>query len=265
MNVQVKDQNNNQEDLPTCVVGLYSFPRSGNTWLRQIVASALDIPANMLQRYVSDMAFGPILTHPVIFEDAQWFFYKSHHKSVVTEHRGQAINTDKIVYIYRHPLDVFISFVNFVSNNVDSKLTLNVEFEIENVESLTPQQLDSLFSVFMTYGTITPQNRAYGGYFEHVANAFALRDSGADIHILRYEDLLMDFGPTASKIFEFLKIPVTDIEAVFGEADKRTAQNGKFFWKRQSKAHEEFLTRDQIKTFNEKFHDKLTALGYPPE
>ena len=97
----------------------------------------------------------------------------------------------------------------------------------------TPQQLDALFSVFMSYGTITPQNRAYGGYFEHVDNAFALRDSGADIHILRYEDLLNDFAPTAGKIFDFLQIPVDDIDAVFGEADKRTAQNGKFFWRRQ--------------------------------
>lgn len=265
MDAKMKDRDGNQEDLPTAVVGLYSFPRSGNTWLRQIVASALDIPANLLQRYVTDMHYGEILTHPVIFDDTQWYFYKSHHKSLVTEHRGQSVNTDKIVYIYRHPLDVFISFVNFVSSNVSSKLDLDLEFPIENVESLTPQQLGALFSVFMTYGTITPQNRTYGGYFEHVANAFALRASGAEIHILRYEDLLMDFGPTASKIFEFLKIPVEDIDAVFGEADKRTAQNGKFFWRRQSKAHEDFLTADQVKTFNEKFHDKLVAIGYPPE
>jgi len=265
MNVQVKNGANSAEDLPTTVVGLYSFPRSGNTWLRQIIASALDIPGNMLQRYVSDMAYGPILTHPVMLEDTQWYFYKSHHKSVVTEHRGQSINTDKIVYIYRHPLDVFISFVNFVSNNVDSKVSLNLDFEIENVESLTPKQLDALFSVFTTYGTITPQNRAYGGYFEHVDNAFALRDGGGDIHILRYEDLLMDFAPTASKIFDYLQIPVEDIEAVFGEADKRTAQNGKFFWRRQAKTHEEFLSKEQIAAFNQKYGNKLAALGYPPE
>lgn len=265
MNTQVAGQTNSQEDMPTTVVGLYSFPRSGNTWLRQIVASALDIPANMLQRFVSDMAYGQIVTHPVIHEDRQWYFYKSHHKSLVTEHRGQTIATDKVVYIYRHPLDVFLSYLNFASKNVGSKLGQVLQFEIESVEKLSEKQLAALFSVFMTYGTITPQNRAYGGYFEHVGNAFALRDSGADIHIMRYEDLLNDFGPTARKMFDFLGIQVGDIESVHGEADKRTAQDGKFFWKRQSKVHEEFLTKEQIDAFNRTFHDKLVAIGYPPE
>lgn len=264
MNTQVEDQAHS-EDLPTCVVGLYSFPRSGNTWLRQIVASALDIPANMLQRYVTDMHYGQILAHPFTFDDKNWYFYKSHHKSVVTEHRGQTIKTDKIVYIYRHPLDVFLSYLNFASKNVNSKLGQLLQFEIDSVENLTKEQLAALFSVYMTYGTITPQNRAYGGYFEHVMNAFALRDSGAAIHILRYEDLLNNFVPTASKIFDFLDIPVTDVEAVFGEADKRTAQDGKFFWKRQSKVHAEFLTTEQIAAFNKTFRDKLITIGYPPE
>jgi hypothetical protein len=253
------------DDLPTTVVGLYSFPRSGNTWLRQIVAAALDIPANMLQRFLSDMAYGPIVTHPVIYQDRQWYFYKSHHKSLVTEHRGQKIKTDKVVYIYRHPMDVFLSYLNFASKNVNSKVGQVLQFQIDSVEKLSKEQLAALFSVFMTYGTITPQNRAYGGYFEHVENAFALRASGADVHIIRYEDMLNNFGPTARGMFEFLGIPVGDIEAVHGEADKRTAQDGKFFWKRQSKTHEEFLTKEQIDTFNKTFHDKLVAIGYPPE
>ena len=265
MNTQVTTTAEQGQELPACVVGLYSFPRSGNTWLRQIVASALDIPANMLQRFVSDMAYGQIVTHPVVYEDRQWYFYKSHHKSLVTEHRGQEIKTDKVVYIYRHPLDVFLSYLNFASKNVNSKVGQRLPFQIESVEKLTEEQLDALFSVFMTYGTITPQNRAYGGYFEHVENAFALRKRGVDVHIMRYEDLLNEFGPTADAMFKFLGMPNVDVEAVFGEADKRTAQDGRFFWKRQSKTHEQFLSREQIDTFNKTFHDKLVAIGYPPE
>jgi hypothetical protein len=265
MSAQVTTTAEQEQELPTCVVGLYSFPRSGNTWLRQIVASALDIPANMLQRFVTDMAFGQIVTHPVVYEDRQWYFYKSHHKSLVTEHRGQQIKTDKVLYIYRHPLDVFLSYLNFASKNVNSKISQKLPFQIETVETLSKEQLGAMFSVFMTYGTITPQNRAYGGYFEHVGNAFALRNSGMPVHVMRYEDMLNDFEPTARRMFEFLGMPNVDVEAVFGEADKRTAQDGRFFWKRQSKTHEQFLSREQIDSFNKTFHDKLVAIGYPPE
>src|SRR5262245_23694951 len=136
MSTQTANQVENNEDAPPCVVGLYSFPRSGNTWLRQIVASALDIPSNMLQRFVSDMAFGQICTHPITYEDRQWYFYKSHHKTLVKEHRGQPIRTDKVVYIYRHPLDVFLSYLNFASKNVNSKVGEKLQFQIDSVENL---------------------------------------------------------------------------------------------------------------------------------
>lgn len=261
MNVQQKSETILQEQ-PGDVVGIYSFPRSGNTWLRHLVASAFGTPGDKLQRYVPDMHFGPVNQTPLVRGNKRWYFYKSHHKDVVTENRGQPIRTDKIVYIYRHPLDVFISYLNFASKNVNSKLTQLLQFEIESVEKLSPEQLESLFHVYMVFGTITPQNRAYGGYFEHVYQAFHLRDSGFPIHIMRYEDLAQNFVPTAGAMFDFLGVEGLDLEQLYAEADKRTAQDGKFFWKRQMKTYQNFLTPKQVEAYYNTFRDKLMGLGY---
>ena len=54
----------------------------------------------------------------------------------MTEHRGQTIKTDKIVYIYRHPLDVFHFIREFRVQQCGLKVEQSCDFEIENVESL---------------------------------------------------------------------------------------------------------------------------------
>jgi Sulfotransferase domain len=245
------------------VIGLYSFPKSGNTWIRQIVASALGVPANQLHRYVTDMHYSKIMQHPFIYNNKRLYIYKSHHRQLVTEHKGQVIRNTKVVYIYRHPMDVFLSYVNFVSKNAGSKATTVFQFEIESVEKLTSEQLDTLFSVYMVFGTLTPHNRLFGGYFEHVFGAFALRDKGFPIHIMRYEDLHNDFEGTVAGMLKFLQIGSANLKDIFAEADRRTAQDGKFFWKRQAENYKNYLTEQQIGKFNKTFADQLKFLGYP--
>ena len=247
------------------IIGLYSFPRSGNTWLRHIIAVAFKARGEHLQRYVPDMHYGAVPANALVHNGREYFFYKSHHKQLVTEHRGQPLRTDKVIYIYRHPLDVFVSYLNFASKNVNSKMGELLQFEIESVDKLTPDQLSSLFSVYTVYGTITPQNRVYGGYFEHVAAAFALRKSGFPIHIVRYEDLLNNFVAEAGKMFAFLGIDDLDLSAIHSEADRRTAQDGKFFWRRKSGTYNDYLSREQINSYYKMFGSKLADLGYRQE
>ena len=255
-------EDDNIKALPAEVIGLYSFPKSGNTWLRQIVASALEIPANMLHKYVTDMHYGKIMQNPFVYNGKRMYIYKSHHRQLVTEHKEQVIKNSKVVYIYRHPLDVFLSYINFLSKNVNSKAPTGIQFEIESVEKLTPDQLDSLFNVFIVFGTITPQNRVFGGYFEHVFGARVLKDQGFPIHIMRYEDLHSNFDETASEMLKFLEIKNIDVKNIQEEADKRTAQDGKFFWKRQAENYRNYLSEQQIAKFNNMYAEKMAYIGY---
>ena len=160
------------------VVGLYSFPKSGNTWLRAIIAGLCDIPAGpgMLQKFVTDTHYGKVLENPWEFQGKDWYFYKSHRKEVLTDHQGEVFNTDRILYIYRHPLDVFMSYLNFVSQNVSPKAGESLPVKVTTVEELTPDELETLFAIFVEHGTLFPQNKAFGSMFEHVAY-FRARDA----------------------------------------------------------------------------------------
>lgn len=246
------------------VIGLYSFPKSGNTWLRAIIAAAFQIPAGPgnLQRYVTDTHYGKVMENPWIFKGAEWYFYKSHHKKVLGSHKGEDFPTNKVLYIYRNPLDVFVSYLNFVSNSVSPRSGRGLPFEFEKVEDLTPDQLAQLFGIYLEHGTIFPKNTLFGGIFESISSFKAMQARGDDVYVLRYEDLKDDFAGTVEPMLKFVGLEVDEMDAVFEGADSRTKQNGKFFWKRKKNNYLEFLTPEQIDAFYERHGTEMNELGY---
>lgn len=247
------------------VVGLYSFPKSGNTWLRAIIASAVGIPSGpgSLHKYVTDSHYDTKITeNPWEFEGKDWYFYKSHHKNILSEHMGEELKTDKIVYIYRHPLDVFLSYLNFVSSNVSPKLGKQLGFQFESVDDLSETELHQLFRLWCGNLTLFPQNKTFGTIFENIHNFKNLEKKGESVHVVRYEDLQDDFKNTAKGIFKFLGLKGIDVDAVFSDADSRTKQNGKFFWKRSARNYENYLSEDQIQAFMLLHKKDMSRLGY---
>ena len=240
------------------VVGLYSFPKSGNTWIRNIIAAMMGVPnePHDLQRY------GRVIDNPWKFQDADWYFYKCHNKQVLTEHQDQSFVTDRIVYIYRHPLDVFVSYLNFVSKNVSPQAGLQLGISFDRVEDLTAAQMERLFSLYTAHGTLFPQNRLFGSLLESVNNFRELRERGGQVHILRYEDLVDNFHQEAERIAAFVGFTDIDTQKVYEMADKGTAQNGKFFWKRQKENYRNYLTQDQIDRFWLVYEEQLVPMGY---
>ncbi len=250
--------------LPPLVVGLYSFPKSGNTWLRAIVCALTGMPSGpgTMQQFVTDSHFGPVIDNPWPFHGRDWYFYKSHSRSPLREHMGQTFDTDKIVHIWRHPLDVFVSYLNFVSGNVSPAAGKSLPVQFDKVESLTPAEFETLFAIFLEHATLFPQNRKFGNVFDHVKNYRALGLGGRSVLGLRYEDLIDDFDSEVSRLCDFLGMRGIDIARIFAEVESRTKQNGKFFWKRRKENFRDFLSADQIDRFNRRYSTQMRSLGY---
>lgn len=247
------------------VVGLYSFPKCGNTWLRAIIAGITGMPGGpgMLQKYVTDSHYGQVIENPWEFQGRNWYFYKSHRKEVITEHKDQKFDTDLILYIYRHPLDVFVSYLNFASRNVAAAVGKKLPVEFDQVDDLTPEEMETLFAIFLEHATLFPENQAFGGLFEHTRRFRDLQAAGTiPVHILRYEDLSDNFAGEALAICKFLKLEGINPDHVFRVADERTRQNGKFFWKRRKENYRNYLSKTQIARFHDVYGEEMAALGY---
>lgn len=250
------------------LVGLYSFPKSGNTWLRAIIAAIFRVPVadGMMAEYVIDIHVGQqIGKRPWRFADRTWCFYKSHNKLPDIEQDDRVIRPDKIIYIYRHPLDIFTSYLNFLSGNVTALSQKVFGFTFNSVDELTPEQLNHLFTRFSTHGTFDPREAApFGNLFESIDNYTAMRDAGQPVHILRYEDLTEDFDTAVMKICAFLDVPLEegDLDRIRSVSEGLTRGDGKFFWKRKVGTHQEYLSKAQIDTFWHRHQDRMAALGY---
>jgi hypothetical protein len=254
----------NDKELPEKIVGLYSFPKSGNTWLRAIIAGIAGIPTGpgMLQKYVTDTHYGKVLETPWEFQGTNWYFYKSHHKNVLTDHKDQQFVTNKIVYIHRHPLDVFMSYLNFVSNNVSPQAGVSLNISFDKVEDLSPAEMEKLFSLYIAHGTLFPQNRTFGSIFENIRTFKTLQGTNDNVHIVRYEDLIGNFAGSVEEICTFIGFHDIDINKVFDYAERRTGKNGKFFWKKQKDNYKNYLTEGQISRFYQVYSAEMEALGY---
>lgn len=245
-------------------VAIYSFPRSGNRWMRAILAAGFGMEnvKRDVSRYVIDTAFKQPLQNPWECQGKDWFFYKSHLINPLTDKSGTPVPTDKIIYIYRNPLDVFVSYLNFLSSNVGNVAGERAGFNIETVESLSPGRMEWFLSRWIADATLFPENKRYGSWFDHV-NAYRKRAAeGEPIHVLKYEDLHEDFEGTVSKLFGFLGVEPLDLQTVYSLADQGTAQDNKAAWKRVPNNYPNYLTDEQVKRFALVWEKELAELGY---
>lgn len=236
------------------LVGIYSYPKSGNTWVRGIIAAAMSASA----KEIPDLHERPL-------SDAKEFrgfrFFKHHAGHNLTKWQGQDINATHIIHIRRNPLDVFASYLNFISANVTN--TASIPFE--SVEAIMGTGLfDLYFSSYIITGHIAPRfSTQTGDYFSH--NKYWMNYTDKPIARIRYEDLLHDPVTTLGFLKDWLKIDDSDIEAMLERAGKGTKKDGKFYWRQEEKNYFNFLRPEQIDTFLKYRGDECRALGYDPE
>lgn len=232
--------------------------------MRHILASAFKVPAPEVHVYIPDIHTHEILTAPVEHGGRKHYFYKSHSKEEVTRYKDKTINNETIIYIKRHPLDVFISFVNYMSKSVtnDGK---NVGFcvDYDSADQIKGTDvMDILFNSFCLYGTLLPGSKEFGSWFENVENFTKLSATDNRVIVVAYEQLITDFPNTIQPVFERLGLPMTMCDEVHQAADSATSQNGAFFWKRKANNYLDYLSPKHIDLFRKLHGESSAHLGY---
>ncbi|MBT8457355.1 MAG: hypothetical protein HKO95_09915 [Rhodobacteraceae bacterium] len=237
------------------VIGIYSFPKSGNTWLRTILGEAM----GKRKRKIPDL-------HKQAFAASHEFkgmrFFKSHSGSnLVVSGRGEHLGTTNVIHIRRNPLDVFVSYLNYISDNVQRAAPIG----FESVETIHGTQLfDLYFHTFVTAGHLSLGfAHETGSYFEH--NRFWLEQDEVPVVHLRYEDMLHAPLEALEEVRGLIGLDEAEMaRAVHGAADL-TQQDGKFFWKQEEGNYLNYLSQEQIELFLAYRGKDCLALGYPPD
>lgn len=274
------------------LVWLSSYPKSGNTWFRIVLANLLNqtsdsinlnqlnIGVNMAARSLINQLLGfnsTLFDHdelsklrPLLY---QWYGHpENNFHRYLKIHDAYSIkdyplipheNCSAIIYFIRNPLDVAISFAHHLNFSIDQTIEIMGQKD---------------FTFFEGNKRATPQLRQYFSSWSMHVKSWTL-DCELDVLLLRYEDMSFTALETFSEAFKFLKLDFSEEkiakaienghfeklqrqEKKDGFSERSAAQPGLFFRKGKVGDWENTLTETQINRIISDHGDIMQTYGY---
>ena len=249
------------KNLVSC--GIYSFPKSGNTWMRSIISSLL---LNGEFNAIPDVhqKFDPSDICYYKYKDDTYMFFKSHTNYLVDYKKLFKAGRHLPIYIYRHPLDVFLSQLNFMLK-VDVKS--NFQTKYHGVDHIYRNGVIRVYlDAFILYGTLNCKFEQSGSWFENISFWRKIIDNkDSDSFYIRYEDMQYDLGKALFPLLKYFGKNKKLLNEAIKIADNKTKKDGRFFWKKRSSNYINYLSPEDILWFY-KFHGSIcNEIGFTLE
>jgi hypothetical protein len=234
---------------------LVSYPKSGNTWMRFLIANLLqpDPPVGLLE---ADCII------PSVDGKAKRFFDAMKSPRVIKSHFSFIPAYKRVIYVVRDPRDVIMSQYHY-------------QIKRGVLEQNAP--LDHFVSRFIK-GEVCP----YGSWGENVGSWTAIRRDDPNFLLLRYEDMLANVSAGAARISDFLGLPgdsnrialaverssvdnmrkVEKSEGKKWESTKGTRQDISFFRSAKSGEGRAALSRESIANLEKAWGPLMRSLNY---
>jgi hypothetical protein len=174
---------------------IVSYPKSGNTWTRFLVASLIHNEAPMTFLKADKVI-------PSIDTQSRRYFKSLPRPRVIKSHFPFDQNYKRVIYIVRDPKDVAVS---------------QYHFQIKRKVLQEGHSIDEWIAHYVA-GETCP----YGSWGENVGSWLAARQQNPDFLLLRYEDMIRETDVELIKIAKFLGIDPTP-ERVQWAIDQSTA------------------------------------------
>lgn len=245
-------------DGETPVIGIYSFPKSGNTWMRHIIAAAA---GRSLVDAAPDIYKDKLFESRIRIGNVVRYFYKSHRHQEQTSFKRLQFENAGLIYLLRHPLDVFLSQLNYLSRNVAESDRFQIP--CDSVESVIANgDLDIFFSTFLALGSLRPGFKEAGSWFESAA--WWTRQAATDrrIAIVRYEALKTDPQGALAPAAAVIGVDLETLMKGYAGAGQETQIDGKFFWKQTSGHYRDYIPEAMIARFAKHHGAFVRSLGY---
>jgi hypothetical protein len=158
---------------------LVSYPKSGNTWVRFLVANFVhpeqDVTLLSADRFI-----------PNVDGESRKFFKQMPHPRVIKSHYPFHPSYKRVIYVVRDPRDVVLS-----------------QYYFQIKRGVLPEgfPVAPYVSKFVA-GEVCP----YGSWGENVASWLAARRTNPDFVLIRYEDLLRHTSNELARMAKLLKI-----------------------------------------------------------
>ncbi|MDT9294859.1 MAG: tetratricopeptide repeat protein [Arthrospira platensis PCC 7345] len=244
-----------------------SYPKSGNTWMRYILAHLLfgasereDVRKQVGQT-IPDLHY-----HKNVFDAPEINFSRCSKVAFAkTNTCGfpdlKTVNPVGFIYIYRHPLDVLMSAINYCY--ISGHKHFFHDHRLHSPEELKQNgKINWYVERFMQDLKIDNYYKMSNTWLNHVHTWLALAEHHPMSLVVKYEDLLDNTFEHLKKLSDLFDKTDNEIKEAIEFSHEHTNDGGKFFWKKKSRNYENYLEPKLIDKFNSKYADVLSKLGY---
>jgi Sulfotransferase domain len=235
---------------------LVSYPKSGNTWVRFLLANLIHP-----NETVGFSNINRLLPAPGVL--SKRFLRTLPRPRILKSHEPFDVRFRKVIYLVRDPRDVAVSEYHF-------------DLKKRYIEpDVTLEQFVKRF--------IAGETSSYGSWWEHAASWIGARNGNPAFLLVRYEDLLADSAGETAKIAEFLGIQASlerlqaaverssadrmrkleKQEANQWTGTKNTRKEIPFVRAAKSGGWKEILPTHSVKEIETAWSPLLNFLGYP--
>lgn len=185
---------------------LVSYPKSGNTWVRFLLANLIHPNQTIDFTNINRMLPAPGVL-------SKRFLRTLPRPRILKSHEPFDVRFRKVIYLVRDPRDVAVSEYHFdlKKRYIEADVTL---------EQFIPR-------------FIAGETSSYGSWWEHAASWIAARQGNPAFLLVRYEDLLSDALGETARVAEFLGIQATP-ERLQEAIDKSSADRMRKLEKQQA-------------------------------
>ena len=250
-----------------------SYPKSGNTWMRAILTYLFFRERLKTESsWVKDLGYIPDMYKFKKKDDiynAPEFKWKERYISLVKTHNynlpyqeNKDIEIVGFVYVYRHPLDVLLSAINF--NFIINNSNFFYNGKPKSVDELkVTGELNLYVDDFIKNNLqINIWQKMSNNWINHVTHWLNISKTLENTIVIKYEDLLNNTFEEVTKFKTVFDIEDTEIIEAINYSQQKTNDGKSFFWKKQSRNYENYIEQEKIILFKNKYSDILKNFGY---
>lgn len=242
---------------------LASYPKTGSTWLRQIVNQIIAPDLKAKDSIPSYQKTFPLDALEHQFPHFSTSIIKTHMYPDNPRMNMEIKNTIGFITIHRHPLDIMLSSLNY--SRVKERHQDFIKGRIKTVEEIISDgEIKHYIEQFIKNDGIVAFHGTSGKWSKYKEN-IEKNVTGKIKHLsLCYEEMVADPHSVVTSIFSFFEIEHTKeiIGKIVSDCEKKTALDGHFFWKKKAFNFRDILATEHIEFFSENFKAELRKNNY---
>ncbi|WP_079731917.1 sulfotransferase domain-containing protein [Novosphingobium mathurense] len=244
------------------VLWLYSYPKTGSTWVRRVIQEILAPELSPFEAISSVQHELP--KAPVSFEvwGTEMAIFKTHNPPGHPADGRVGLKDAGYISVYRHPLDVLLSSLNYSFIKGESRIFKGGI--LKNVDQIIQDdEIGHYIGQFIHHQGCRRYVKLCGGYAEYYRNWETVAARGPHL-MLRYEDIVADKVKAITSIAHFIGREDADCTKIYEKIEEKTAIDGRFHWRKKAYNFEGYVPRRFISKFERSCADVLNYFGYEP-